>query len=228
MAKVLNQDDLLYAAAQAKRMQNTEDNTLANRLKLVIKTYGGTQTVFAQRVGLAQSSVACWMMRDSLSNRTIEKIVKACEGLNSVWLIDGTGDMLTSFHIPDDITRGETYEDIEKLEARKEEHAASDSSQPSIKGDEFVRVDGFSFTPTITNGDIIGISPLRSFDDIDPEKIYYIIKRGGQKLLRHLQSKLEGEDFLLASTENSNLRASQIKLDDIESIHVVETLIRSL
>lgn len=243
--------DLLYAAGAARKLAEQGTSTFTDRLRLVIKAYGGTQQRFAERLNLAQSTVACWMMKETLSANIVKKIANACEGLNATWLVTGTGDMLTEI-------QGSTEEALELSRLLDKVPATSPSQEDVAAMDEisqimnevniqqqftdkdaqrkvleslrnkiFVPVIGFSMSPEIVPGDTIAVSPLESFDEIDFEKVYYIIKKSGQKMLKHIQPTTEIEETLQVSAAMSDVRPSIIKKNDIERIFVVDSLYRS-
>jgi phage repressor protein C with HTH and peptisase S24 domain len=56
----------------------------------------------------------------------------------------------------------------------------------NVYADAFFPVSGFSMTPTICEGDVIGVKELDCFERIDSSKIYVVITRDGERMVKRI------------------------------------------
>lgn len=87
---------------------------LSERIKLARKKAGLTQSQLAESVGIAQTAISQLESGKTLRSSYLIQIARAC-GVNSVWLADGEGEMLS----PEDIS---TYLSSELEEILRGEH----------------------------------------------------------------------------------------------------------
>ena len=62
------------------------------RLEALISHYtGGKRGAFADKIGVAASTISTWLKRDSMD---YELLFAKCEGLSATWLLTGEGEMI--------------------------------------------------------------------------------------------------------------------------------------
>lgn len=86
---------------------------------------------------------------------------------------------------------------------------------PGVDADAFFPVVGMSMQPNIMPGDTIGVKQLHSLERIDPTRVYMIITRQNERMIKHIMpSRPEDEEVTLTS-DNSDFSAFTVRKEDI-------------
>lgn len=198
------------------------------RLQQLIKHYG-TQEKLGAIMGLPQSSIANWVQRGALSANAMRLIGEKCPEINLRWLITGEGEMLEPEQmtaiVPKDSddnepTRmheiGKFYADLD-VSAGHLEYVAADCTPTAItipvgtQAEAYFPVIGYSMEPTICEGDIIGVKELDCFEPVEQGKIYMIITRDCERMVKRVIPPSEEEPMVQLISDNKKQKT--IKLD---------------
>lgn len=198
------------------------------RLQQLIKHYG-TQEKLGAIMGLPQSSIANWVQRGALSANAMRLIGEKCPEINLRWLITGEGEMLEPEQmttiVPKDSddnepTRmheiGNFYADLD-VSAGHLEYVAADCTPTAItipvgtQAEAYFPVIGYSMEPTICEGDIIGVKELDCFEPVEQGKIYMIITRDCERMVKRIIPPSEEEPMVQLISDNKKQKT--IKLD---------------
>lgn len=198
------------------------------RLQQLIKHYG-TQEKLGAIMGLPQSSIANWVQRGALSANAMRLIGEKCPEINLRWLITGEGEMLEPEQmtaiVPKDSddnepTRmheiGKFYADLD-VSAGHLEYVAADCVPTAItipvgtQAEAYFPVIGYSMEPTICEGDIIGVKELDCFEPVEQGKIYMIITRDCERMVKRIIPPSDEEPLVQLISDNKKQKT--IKLD---------------
>ena len=72
----------------------------------------------------------------------------------------------------------------------------------NAKADAFFKVSGFSMIPTINEGDIIGVKEVDCFEVIDESKIYVIITKDDERMVKRICPPKDNDDFVKLISDN--------------------------
>jgi phage repressor protein C with HTH and peptisase S24 domain len=192
--------------------------TMSERIESLINNFGGTQTAFAELLGVRQSAVANWVARGAIPSSAMANIISKCDGVSERWLLLGEGDMLVPY------TKN-YYKNLEVSAGRLEFTEHDQSTEliciPGVKAEAFFPVRGCSMKPTIQEGDIVGVVKMDGFENISPEKIYLIITADNERMIKHIIIGEEDDDYVTLTSDNKDYMPFQIKKDCILSVYKV-------
>lgn len=192
-------------------------------LQIKLKETGLSQEKIASLLHIKPQNLSQFLKAQDIKTGFIEDLSKALGVDVSFFfggkLINKTIDKGESVRYHDNIvTCGEipTYNDIRK--------AVPDGyiSVPQARGatDSF-KVQGFSMLPTIKEGEIIGVRHIDSWEYFDPERIYLIITKDGDRMVKRiLEYDKDGERLLLGS-DNPNYKPFNLPLSLLCDIYRV-------
>lgn len=86
---------------------------------------------------------------------------------------------------------------------------------PGVDAEAFFPVTGMSMLPHIMPGDIIGVKTVDSLERIDPTRIYMIITRQNERMIKHILPSQSGDPEITLVSDNSEYPAFKIMKDDI-------------
>lgn len=86
---------------------------------------------------------------------------------------------------------------------------------PGVDAEAFFPVTGMSMQPTIMPGDIIGVKSVDSLERIDPTRIYLIITRQNERMIKHIQPSKPEDDTITLTSDNSDYTAFTIMKEDV-------------
>ena len=89
---------------------------------------------------------------------------------------------------------------------------------PGIKAVAYFPVEGTSMQPTIMNGDIIGVDEVQNWENLDPDKVYYIVTTE-DRMIKHLRH--DQNDPLRLVCISPNYREFTIDIEDVKYIYKV-------
>ena len=192
--------------------------TEKERILALIKEYGGTQQAFAQRIGVGQSAVANWVKRGSIPAAAKEQILSTCDDISERWLFFGKGTMSLE-------GTNNFYKEIEVSAGRIEFSSPNERPQriyiPGVEADAFFPVKGFSMTPTIQEGDIVGVVKEDDTLNINPKNIYLIITRDNERMLKHIEVGNAKSQYVTLTSDNPDYPPFKVKKEAIFSIYKV-------
>lgn len=198
------------------------------RFQLLIKHYG-TQEKLGAVLGLPQSSIANWVQRGALSANAIRLIGEKCPEINLRWLITGEGEMLEPEQVTAVVDKncddseptpmrevGKFYADLD-VSAGHLEYVAADCAPTAItipvgtQAEAYFPVIGYSMEPTICEGDIIGVKELDCFEPVEKGKIYMVITRDCERMVKRIIPPSDEEPLVQLISDNK--KQQTIKLD---------------
>ena len=166
------------------------------------------QTKFEELCGLSRGLVN--NMKGSISNATVNKIVKVYPELNTAWLLNGEGPMLKDDQpqaavtlplLPYGVMAGTPGEDIEGI--KWEDCEQYTVPEFSAKGAKFLaRVDGYSMYPKFNSGDLIACRMLEDPHFIQWGRIYMLDTVQGP-LVKRLFDCPEDDSKIRCHSENT-------------------------
>lgn len=220
-------------------------STLKERIGHFISYKNMTTTSFEKAVGLSNGAYS--KMGENTRQTTLKKICAAYPELSLEWIKAGVGDMLNGTEtlpkrdidnksimilgkhaINDNITETAyfykdlptTAGDAELFFSQKEPSGVIRMS--SLHGAKyFFPVQGCSMLPRIKNGDWVGVIETERDCIIDPDKIYMIITRDNQRMIKHIAGVDNKNNFIICSSDNENYLPFHVPFDMIVRIYQV-------
>lgn len=156
--------------------------------------------------------------KSDLGRGAIEKIVDKYQDLNRTWLLTGEGEMLKGKEVAvsvGNVEKGIPYYDEMPVLGGSELSFAECQVVPSgtinvprINGIAAFPVMGFSMKPLINPGDVVVVDTLSNWDRIDPERVYLLFLRDGERMIKHIQPTTADDDYLVCFSENETYNPS--------------------
>lgn len=208
------------------------------KLKTLIREYGGTQKVFASMIGTTQPTIANWMAQNQIPQGGIAKICSALPEVSFEWLTGkedvprrGYQEMApASAPLP---FVGQPYysrmpASAGQLEMGDEDVTTERISIPGMQVDAYFPVVGNSMDPTIQSGDIVGIRKLDGMARIRPNDIYLVFTRDNERMLKRIKGVNGADPYLTLYSDNPAYEPFQILKEQISAIYKAVVIIRSL
>lgn len=86
---------------------------------------------------------------------------------------------------------------------------------PGVDAEAFFPVIGMSMEPNIKQGDIIGVRSVSAFEMIDPERVYMIITRSNERMIKHIMPNRAEDEELTLTSDNSDFAPFSILKEDV-------------
>lgn len=192
--------------------------TMNERINALIENYGGTQTAFAELLGVRQSAVANWVSRGAIPSSAMPNIISKCDRLSERWLMLGEGEMHLKY-------TNNFYRELGVSAGRLEFESSREVPEmiciPGVNADAFFPVKGCSMMPTIQEGDIVGVKKVDSVSSIRPEDIYLIITADNERMIKHIHAGDDEDEFVTLVSDNKDYAPFQVKKESILSIYKV-------
>jgi phage repressor protein C with HTH and peptisase S24 domain len=205
------------------------------KLKTLIREYGGTQKVFASMIGTTQPTIANWLAQNQIPSGGIAKICKALPDVSFDWL---TGESETMQRGDRDETEGgmavgaayysRMPASAGQLEMGDEDLTTERISIPGVEVDAYFPVVGNSMDPTIQSGDIVGIRKLDSMDRIRPNEIYLVFTRDNERMLKRIKGMNGQSPSLTLYSDNPAYDPFAVLKEQVAAVYKVVCLIRTL
>lgn len=207
------------------------------KLKTLIREYGGTQKVFASMIGTTQPTIANWMAQNQIPAGGVAKICRALPEVSFEWLT-GKEDVPrrgyqdeSSFSYSAPV--GCPYysrmpASAGQLEMGDEDITIERINIPGVQVDAFFPVVGNSMDPTIQSGDIVGIQKLDNTSRIRPNDIYLIFTSDNERMLKRIKGVNTGDPNLTLYSDNPAYDPFTVLKEQIKGVYKVVVLIRSL
>lgn len=184
----------------------------------------------AKFLEIAPNTLTNWYTRNTID---YDLIFSKCKHLNADWLLNGEGEMLKEQNIAlQDLQHCRhnpipyypelpfAHEKIPLNIDRQKNQPSGYILLPGVQAEFLCTVSGFSIQPIIKPGDIIGLNHLKSWEHVDPDKIYLIITKEGEYMLKRLRPDLENREMIWCISESQ--KEFPISKKEIQSIlHVV-------
>lgn len=188
---------------------------MENHVKNLIKELAGTQTKFAEMLGISQPSVQYYVENGSLPNKTSKKLLDLFPQLSSRYVLSGEGPM---YKCPDKkfynlTTLGELCNINDKV-------ADGHIEVPSINADFFFTYFGSAVPNVVDSGDILGVRLVKEGEYTDPDKIYLVNVRDIGFVFKHIRYAEDKEIYYLLSC-SSIVNTMTIPKRDVYEIYNV-------
>ena len=82
---------------------------------------------------------------------------------------------------------------------------------PGVEAEGFFPVKGFYMYPTIQEGDIVGVVQVDDLETINPQKIYLIITRDNERMLKHIDMGKANSPYITLASDNEMDEPFKIK-----------------
>lgn len=89
---------------------------------------------------------------------------------------------------------------------------------PGVDADAYFPVVGMSMQPNIMPGDMIGVKEVGTFERIDPSRVYLIITRQNERMIKHIMPSKSTDEEITLTSDNSDYSAFQIRKEDIHKV----------
>lgn len=207
------------------------------RLKTLIREYGGTQKVFASMIGTTQPTIANWMAQNQIPEGGIAKICRALPDVSFEWLTGQEEQPRRGYQETSGMGEvnfvGKPYysrmpASAGQLEMGDEDVTTERIQIPGMRVDAYFPVVGNSMDPTIQAGDIVGIRKLDSADRIRPNDIYLVFTRDNERMLKRIKGVNAAEPYLTLHSDNPDYEPFQVLKEQIASVYKTVCLIRTL
>lgn len=205
------------------------------KLRMLIREYGGTQKVFSSIIGTTQPTVANWIAQNQIPSGGVAKICNALPDVNFDWLM-GNSDVPQRGYkesMQAVMDSGAAYysrmpASAGQLEMGDEDLTTERIYIPGIQVDAYFPVVGNSMDPTIQSGDIVGIRKLDSMDRIRPNEIYLIFTRDNERMLKRIKGTNGQEPSLMLYSDNPAYESFPVLKEQIAAVYKTVCLIRTL
>ena len=207
------------------------------KLKTLIREYGGTQKVFASMIGTTQPTIANWMAQNQIPDGGVAKICQALPEVSFEWLT-GQEEMPRRGYQDTNYTSftpmaGAAYysrmpASAGQLEMGDEDVTTERIAIPGMEVDAYFPVVGNSMDPTILSGDIVGIRKLDSFDRIRPNDIYLVFTRDNERMLKRIKGVNGQSPTLTLYSDNPAYDPFEVLKEQISAVYKAVCLIREL
>lgn len=207
------------------------------KLKILIREYGGTQKVFASMIGTTQPTIANWIAQNQIPQGGMAKICSALPEVSFEWLIGKEDFPRRGYQEKNDVPNltcvGQPYysrmpASAGQLEMGDEDITTERISIPGIQVDAYFPVVGNSMDPTIQSGDIVGIRHLDGMARIRPNEIYLVFTRDNERMLKRIKGINGADPNITLYSDNPAYEPFQILKEQIASIYKAVVIIRSL
>ena len=209
------------------------------RLKILIKEYGGTQKVFATMIGTTQPTIANWMAQNQIPEGGIAKICRALPDVSFEWLtgkveqpVRGYGENLYQAE-EGQLPIGKPFYSRMPASAGQLDMGNSDISVdriqiPGMHVDAYFPVVGNSMDPTIQSGDIVGIRHIEMSQSLRPNDIYLVFTRENERMLKRIKGINAQSAHLTLYSDNPAYEPFTVLKEMIVNIYKVVCAIRAL
>lgn len=110
----------------------------------------------------------------------------------------------------------EQYADIKSIQ--QAQRIALDST---MGADFCFPVKGLSMSPTIMEGDIIGVKRMTSTIAFDPDRVYMIVTIDNQRMIKRINSYDKERNAILLVSDNKDYQPFMVEMDNIVAIFKV-------
>ncbi len=209
------------------------------KLKMLIRQYGGTQKVFASIIGTTQPTIANWLAQNQIPDGGVAKICSALPDVSFEWLT-GLEDMpRTGYqeegvrHNGDSMPVGAAYysrmpASAGQLEMGDEDVTTERIAIPGMQVDAYFPVVGNSMDPTIQSGDIVGIRKVETMSRIRPNDIYLVFTRDNERMLKRIKGVNSDSETLTLYSDNPNYEPFEVLKEQVSAVYRAVVLIRTL
>lgn len=205
------------------------------KLRMLIREYGGTQKVFATMIGTTQPAVANWISQNQIPAGGMAKICRALPDVNFDWLTGKDESPRRGYKEPaaPAPVKGAAYYNrmpasAGQLEMGDEDVSTERISIPGIEVDAYFPVVGNSMDPTIQSGDIVGVRKLDSMSRIRPNDIYLIFTRDNERMLKRIKGVNGQSPTLTLYSDNPAYEPFPVLKEQIAAVYKAVCLIRTL
>lgn len=215
--------------------------TAKEKIRTLVKQYGGTQKAFATLVGITQPTVANWIAADQIPAGGAAKIHSALPDVPLQWLMDDSdaplpttqsgdwGDEFGQGRIPGGVSfyasmpcsAGQNF-------AFEDDRYTEQIVIPGFRVDAYFPVNGSSMEPTLMSGDIIGIRKMDSMESLRPDCIYLVFTSDQERMIKRVENIDPASDTITLVSDNPKHRPFQVMKSQVTAIYRVVNLIRGL
>ncbi|MBQ8969623.1 MAG: helix-turn-helix transcriptional regulator [Bacteroidaceae bacterium] len=207
------------------------------KLRMLIREYGGTQKVFATMIGTTQPTIANWISQNQIPPGGVAKICRALPDVSFDWLTDKEEMPRRGYQESrsqaDVLPVGSPYYNrmpasAGQLEMGDEDVSTERISIPGLEVDAYFPVVGNSMDPTIQSGDIVGVRKLDAMSRIRPNDIYLIFTRDNERMLKRIKGVNGQSPTLTLYSDNPAYEPFQVLKEQIAAVYKAVCIIRTL
>lgn len=89
---------------------------------------------------------------------------------------------------------------------------------PGVQADFFFPVIGCSMEPTVCQGDIIGVRSIDPAENIYPDKIYMVVTRDNERMIKHIRVLPDNQEALEFFSDNPSFKPFQVPFESIHQL----------
>lgn len=219
------------------------------RLEQLIDYYSeGKPTLFAQKIGVAPSTISSWLARNTLD---YDLIFAKCEDISPEWLLTGHGNMIkqeeedfeiTQIHYPRSIERKHDIQTIKvyNLQASAGVQSLWDNGDENVidtlyisnmpKCDGAVFITGDSMLPLLRPNDLIlfRTMPLEEASIIYNQMylLAFEYKEDFYTVCKYIKRSKKGFPYVVLASENPKHEDKEIHFGGVKAIGLVKASVR--
>lgn len=211
------------------------------KLTALIDHYaGGSQSRFAELIGVPRSNVATWMHRGSITANGREAILDAFPQVDRDWLAEGGAEVEEWDGVPQTIhfSRADVVPYFEDCRAScgvveqfdRPELATDFVHVPGARAMAAVPADGVSMEPTIHDGDICLVGPEVALGDVNPRSIYLVVTRDGMCMFKRIYDEGAQSDRIVVLSENPDYvpHAKAVMKEDVVRVYPLQFVVKKM
>jgi len=209
--------------------KDMDGKNVAERIKTFLRIDGSTVASFAREAGIDASNLKKMLDGEqTITVRTLKKIAEA-HGVNRQWLETGEGEMMgkKSPRVAQGLETAYFYNDLPATAGDAEQFPSNEHPSGIIKlqnlhgAKYFFPVVGCSMQPRIDNGDWVGVAEANLDGVVDPDKIYMIVTRDGQRMIKHIAQVDKEKEQIMCASDNAQFQPFHISFSVIAYIYQV-------
>ena len=212
---------------------------------LIYNGVAQTQRELAEKAGYNPTSFCAVLGGlNPLSTKFVNRVCALDRHLRPIWVLTGEGEMTTTAQTS--VRKGEQRPLAPKtFSTRKDDRpmvpyypelpvSAGDVDAPpyndltdgvyipGVKAEAYFPISGCSMMPTVNPGDLIGVVSVDRYDRIDPDAIYMVITREGERMIKHIQPTPDDDPEIILFSDNPQYAPfRRMKEDIIRVLRVV-------
>ena len=176
------------------------------RVNLIVKRFFHSKKDLCEKLNVTTVTLFYWCQNDSIPPKQVQKIMELCPALNYDWLANGEGPMMKVEPEERNWKPIPFYENVvvtcgvvELGEQNEDVHYVN---MPGVDAQFLMRASGDSMSPTIENGDLIGVKEVAPFEGFRSGQPYLIITYDAHCMVKYVSDPGADVPYLELSSEN--------------------------
>lgn len=177
------------------------------RVSLLVKRFFHSKKELCEKLNVSTVTLFYWCQNGNIPSRQLQKLMELCPDVNYEWLADGEGPMLKRKVEEDSAWKLiPFYENVVVtcgvVELGEQDEEVRYVKMPGVDAQFLMRASGDSMSPTIENGDLIGMKEVAPFEGFKSGQPYLIITRDAHCMVKYVSDPGSDVPYLELSSEN--------------------------